>query len=207
MYRKQPGLRKQRLLKPTAGDVLLNGKSIREQKPENLSRLISMVYQNPEDMFIKDSIGGDIAYAMEVRSISESEKRTAELLARFDFLDLNGKDIAEDRQRAEALTYGLRQQLQIPVVAGSDTHQAVQYGCIRNCFQREFDTFAALGEEMKAGRYSITVHPEATFKVKTAGLLKRSLKEIHALGGDYVSVLLSKGGESPAVLAVKGRTV
>lgn len=130
-----------------------------------------------------------------------------ELLARFDFLDLNGKDIAEDRQRAEALTYGLGQQLQIPVVAGSDTHQAVQYGCIRTCFQGEFDTVAALGEEMKAGRYSITVHPEAAFKVKTAGLLKRSLKEIHALGGDYVSVLLSKGGESPAVLAVKGRTV
>lgn len=128
-----------------------------------------------------------------------------ELLERFDFLDLNGKDIAEDRQRIEALTYGLGQQLKIPVAAGSDTHQAVQYGCIRTCFQREFDTVAALVEEMKAGCYSITVHPEAAFKVKTAGLLKRSLKEIHALGGDYISVLLSKGGESPAVLAVKGR--
>lgn len=52
-----------------------------------------------------------------------------ELLARFDFFDLNGKDIAENRRRAEALTYGLGQQLQIPVAAGSDTHQAVQYGC------------------------------------------------------------------------------
>ncbi|MCI6005919.1 MAG: hypothetical protein SOY73_00630 [Blautia sp.] len=50
------------------------------------------------------------------------------MLARFDFLDLNGKDIAEDRQRAEEMTYGLGQQIQIPVVAGSDTHQAVQYG-------------------------------------------------------------------------------
>ena len=40
-------------------------------------------------------------------------------------------------------------------------------------------------------------------KVRTAGLLKRALKEVHALGGDYVSVLLSRGGESPAVLAAK----
>ena len=39
--------------------------------------------------------------------------------------------------------------------------------------------------------------------MRTAGLLKRALKEVHALGGDYVSVLLSRGGESPAVLAAK----
>ncbi len=130
-----------------------------------------------------------------------------ELLERFDFLDLNGKDIAMDRQRTEKLTYALGEKLHKPVVAGSDTHQAVQYGCIRTCFEREFDTFSQLREEMNAGRYSICIHPEATFKVKTAGLLKRSLKEIHALGGDYVSVLLSTGGESKAVLVAKGRAL
>ena len=46
------------LLKPSSGDILLNEKSIGDLKPEALSRQISMVYQNPEDMFIKDSIGG-----------------------------------------------------------------------------------------------------------------------------------------------------
>jgi len=56
------------LLKPTAGEVRLNGSSIRDVKPEALSRQVSLVYQNPEDMFIKDSIGADIAYAMEVRN-------------------------------------------------------------------------------------------------------------------------------------------
>ena len=122
---------------------------------------------------------------------------------RFDFLDLNGKDIAEDRQRTEELTFGLGQRLGKPVVAGSDTHQAVQYGCIRTCFEHGFDTFDALGREMKAGRYSICIHPDAEVKVRTASLLKRALKEVHALGGDYVSVLLSSGGESPAVLAAK----
>ncbi len=39
--------------------------------------------------------------------------------------------------------------------------------------------------------------------MRTAGLLKRALKEVHALGGDYVSLLLSREGESPAVLAAK----
>lgn len=115
-----------------------------------------------------------------------------ELLKRFDFLDLNGKDIAGDRQRTERLTYSLGEQLGKPVVAGSDTHQAVQYGCIRNNFEKDCDTFTNLYTEMKAGRYSICVHPEASFKVKTAGILKRSLKEIHELGGDYVSVLIGE---------------
>ena len=55
-----------------------------------------------------------------------------------------------------------------------------------------------------AGRYEIVVHPEAAFKVRTAGILKRALKEVHALGGDYVQVLLGRG-ETPAVLTAKRR--
>src|SRR5699024_11470925 len=91
------------------------------------------------------------------------------------------KDIAEDRQRTEELTFGLGQRLGKPVVAGSDTHQAVQYGCIRTCFEHDFDSFDVLAREMKAGRYSICIHPDAEVKVRTAGLLKRALKEVHAL--------------------------
>ena len=134
-------------------------------------------------------------------------KLSSELLEKIDFLDLNGKDIAEDRQRTEELTYQFGKRLHKPVVAGSDTHQAVQYGCICTDFQRDISTFSELREEMEAGNYTICVHPEAAFKVKTAGLVKRSLKEIHALGGDYISVLLSKEGESPAVLAAKERAM
>lgn len=117
------------------------------------------------------------------------------LLRRFDFLDLNGKDVAENRERTERLTCDLGERLGKPVVAGSDTHQAVQYGCIRTAFERECCTFGELAREMVAGRYRIDIHPEAAFRVRTASLLKRSLKEIHSLGGDYVSVLLGKKPE------------
>ena len=43
--------------------------------------------------------------------------------------------------------------------------------------------------EMTAGRYAIDLSDTAAFQVRTACLLKRSLKEIHALGGDYVAIL------------------
>ena len=86
-------------------------------------------------------------------------------------------------------TYALGKKLSIPVVSGSDTHQAVQYGCVTTVFERECNTIPALYEEMREGRYAIRLADTAPFQVRTACLLKRSLKEIHALGGDYVSIL------------------
>lgn len=112
-----------------------------------------------------------------------------EQLSRFDFLDLNGKDVALDRDRTQQLTYALGARLGCPVVSGSDTHQAVQYGCIATEFECAFSTLDELKEEMAAGRYRIEIAEDAAFKVRTACILKRSLKEIHALGGDYVSIL------------------
>ncbi|MCI6005920.1 MAG: hypothetical protein SOY73_00635 [Blautia sp.] len=60
---------------------------------------------------------------------------------------------------------------------------------------------------MNAGHYSIAVHPEAAFKVKTAGLLKRSLKEVHALGGDYAAGKLVVEDAGGKVTAFRGEKV
>lgn len=122
----------------------------------------------------------------------------AEQLKRLDFLDLNGKDVAENRERAEKLTYSLGAQIEKPVVSGSDTHQAVQYGCIWTDFTLEITTLAELRRQMQAGNYRINISDQAAFQVKTACILKRALKEIHALGGDYVGVLLSGAKEKDA---------
>ena len=116
---------------------------------------------------------------------------SAKQLARFDFFDLNGKDIAQDRMRTEMLTYALGYTMGKPVVGGSDTHQAVQYGCIKTVFEQDYNCIEALYQAMRKGKYTLEIAAEAAFQVKTAGLLKKALKEIHALGGDYVSVLLN----------------
>ena len=114
-----------------------------------------------------------------------------EQLRRLRFLDLNGKDLALDRERTEQKTYALGAQLRKPVVSGSDTHQAVQYGCVVTEFPGEIVTLSDLYAQMLAGNYHISLSEEAPFRVRTATVLKRALKEIHALGGDYVQVLLS----------------
>ena len=44
--------------------------------------------------------------------------------------------------------------------------------------------------KLMKGAYEIRMSDSLEFKVESAGILKRALKEIDALGGDYVSVLL-----------------
>lgn len=108
------------------------------------------------------------------------------------FLDLNGKDVAQNREYFESRTKTLSHKLGIPMISGSDTHQAVQYGCICTDLKKTVKTVKNLYKEMQKGDYNIVVSESASFQVKTAGILKKALKEIHALGGDYVSVLTSQ---------------
>ena len=98
------------LLKPNSGTVSLFEEAIGDKKAEDLSRQISLVYQNPEEMFIKDSIRADIAYAMEVRNVPEWEKRTGELLERFRLTELQDRDgrlMSGGQMRRASLAIGI----------------------------------------------------------------------------------------------------
>ena len=98
------------LLKPAGGDVLLNGKSLHDGGPEGLGRQVSMVYQNPEDMFIQDSIQADIAYAMEARGLPDARSRTDALLERFRLTalrDQDGRLLSGGQMRRASLAIGI----------------------------------------------------------------------------------------------------
>lgn len=113
-----------------------------------------------------------------------------EMLEKFDFLDVNGKDLAKDREGTWRRMNALSERTGKPLVAGSDTHQSFQYGCVYNEFEHAVTTVRELAEKINEGTYRIKMSGVLDFKVETAGILKRALKEIDALGGDYVSVLL-----------------
>ena len=98
------------LLKPQEGSVSLFGASIGEKKAEDLSRQISLVYQNPEEMFIKDSIQSDISYAMRVRGEPDWEGRTDALLKRFrleELRDRDGRLMSGGQMRRASLAIGV----------------------------------------------------------------------------------------------------
>ena len=98
------------LLKPNEGTVSLDGTPLRDTKPEALSRRISLVYQNPEEMFIKDSIQADIAYAMQVREVDHWQEKTKALLERFRLTELaqrDGRLLSGGQMRRASLAIGV----------------------------------------------------------------------------------------------------
>ena len=98
------------LLKAQRGRVLLKEKEIRDTKPEALSRTVSLVYQNPEDMFIKDSVEADIAFAMKERQVPDWEERTRRLLERFRLTELKDRDgrlLSGGQMRRASLAVGI----------------------------------------------------------------------------------------------------
>ena len=104
------------LIRPEPGQVLLNGRPTADLPKEELGRSISIVYQNPEEMFIKDSIRKDIEYAMMVRKVEDYQKRTDELLEMFRLTDLQDRDgrlLSGGQMRRASLAIGIALQPEI----------------------------------------------------------------------------------------------
>ncbi len=112
-----------------------------------------------------------------------------EQLQCFDFFDLNGKDLACYGLEMKERIYTFANQYHKPVLSGSDTHQATQYGCIKTHFYHHFHTIDQLKKEISQGKYTIEISDSINIQVEDAALQKRLLKEVYRLGGDYVSLL------------------
>jgi len=113
-----------------------------------------------------------------------------EVMKKLDYIELNGKDIALNRAVTMERTQALGERLGLPVVAGSDTHQSLQYGCICNRFAEQCTTIGHLRSLIDKRSYGMEISDMASVQVRGAVTLKRALKEVHALGGDYVSILV-----------------
>lgn len=96
--------------KPDAGRVTIDGTDTGDVLPEELAADITYVDQNPEDMFIQDSVRGDISYYLRERDVADVEKRVDEVI---EFLDLeqlqdrDGRLLSVGEQRRASLGIGL----------------------------------------------------------------------------------------------------
>lgn len=113
-----------------------------------------------------------------------------ELIAFYDFFDMNGKDTGLMGEENYHKILQIAQKYQKPVLAGSDTHQYLQFGSVYNDFSREFSTIAAFREEMIAGNYNLYVNPAIREKIEGANLLKKALKLLQSQGGSYDTPLI-----------------
>lgn len=98
------------LIKPSNGEIKLDGQNVLLSRTKQLSKHVSLVYQNPEEMFIKDSIRNDIAFAMQARRVEDYEKKTDALLEKFSLTDLADRDgrlLSGGQMRRASLAIGI----------------------------------------------------------------------------------------------------
>ncbi|WP_166239611.1 PHP domain-containing protein [Paenibacillus turpanensis] len=102
---------------------------------------------------------------------------SAELLARLDAFDLNAKDLFQ--QGVEPYSLRLRRfaaEHRKPIVAGSDTHQHLQYGSVWNRLAADCRTVEDLKRCIAEQQYEAVVSDALHTKVKSAKIVKKLLK-------------------------------
>jgi energy-coupling factor transporter ATP-binding protein EcfA2 len=62
-----------RLLSPTSGDVVIQGKNTKTSTITNLARHVGLVFQNPDHMFFADTVKDEIAFGLKNLGITDGD--------------------------------------------------------------------------------------------------------------------------------------
>ena len=77
------------------GDVIINGKNIKQYQRYELSNVVGSVFQNPRTQFFNTDTDSEIAFGLENMAVEYDTiiKRMEEVTAKLDIKDLRGRDI------------------------------------------------------------------------------------------------------------------
>ncbi|MBZ4665406.1 ATP-binding cassette domain-containing protein [Mahella sp.] len=108
------------VIKPKGGHITVYGTETAEIMPEELSSTVAYIYQNPEEMFIEDSIRKDISYFLKTRHKAHEyevlDYFINDIIKSFGLEDLQHKDgrmLSGGQQRRASLAIGVAMQPKI----------------------------------------------------------------------------------------------
>ncbi|MCM3782243.1 PHP domain-containing protein [Neobacillus mesonae] len=102
-----------------------------------------------------------------------------DLLRRLDALDLNAKDLYKQGVSAYQEKIGpFADALGLPIVAGSDSHQCLQFGSVINRMNESVNTVDELRDAIKQGAYQIEISDSLELRVKASVMMKKLLKQL-----------------------------
>lgn len=95
--------------KPESGRILIHAQNISELTPEQIADSVAYIYQNPEEMFIDDSVQKDISFFPRTHCVAGYERRVHEIMQQFNLMELQDKDsrlMSGGQQRRATLAIG-----------------------------------------------------------------------------------------------------
>ncbi|MEG2740627.1 ABC transporter ATP-binding protein [Clostridium sp.] len=99
-----------RLVKPLSGDVKINKESIVKKSPEEVCNKVSYIQQNPEEMFIDDTIEKDVSYFLRSREVKDYKDIVEDILMQLNLYNMKEKDarlLSGGQQRRVSLAIGM----------------------------------------------------------------------------------------------------
>lgn len=96
--------------KPESGYVTVKGTDTAKTLPEQLANTVTYIYQNPEEMFIEDSIRKDIEFFLKARRVDGYQQKVDEIMESFGLTDLQHRDgrlLSGGQQRRASLAIGV----------------------------------------------------------------------------------------------------
>ncbi|WP_211746088.1 energy-coupling factor transporter ATPase [Paenibacillus sp. Marseille-Q4541] len=97
------------IVKPTGGYMNVNGYSLKGMTPERMAGHVTYVYQNPEEMFIEDSVQKEVGYYVRAHRLPDASERINKVLESFRLTGLKDRDarlLSGGQQRRVALAIG-----------------------------------------------------------------------------------------------------
>ncbi|MCR6106885.1 ABC transporter ATP-binding protein [Salipaludibacillus agaradhaerens] len=101
------------LIKPDKGDVVIKDFHTKTTSPEKLANIVTYIYQNPEDMFIEDSIRKDIEFYLKARKVANYQSFVDEIIRMFRLEDIQERDgrlLSGGQQRRASVAIGVAMQ-------------------------------------------------------------------------------------------------
>ena len=95
---------------PDYGTVTVLGNDTNETLPEELAEETVYIHQNPEEMFVEETVREDVAYYLENRDDPDVDRRVADVidfLNMEDIADRDGRLLSVGQQRRASLAIGL----------------------------------------------------------------------------------------------------
>ncbi len=146
------------LLKPTKGQVLIDGRDIREYKISQLAGRIGYVFQNPDHQIFAESVREEMSFGP--RNLGFSEKRIKEVveevaktLGLYEFLDEAPYNLSRGQRQKVAVASILTMQPSVLIVdeptTGLDWRESIQMMELLKKLQKEGKTVIVITHNMK----------------------------------------------------------